>query len=356
MAGGRAGWVALGLAVVIAGGLSTAAATTPNSVALERLIGQRLVVALQGTTPSAGILARVRQGKIGGVILFGFNVRSATQVKALNVTLQAAARAGGQPPLFVMADQEGGATRRFAWAPPFDAASTLGMLSSDAARAQGVATAAALRALGVNVDLAPVVDVPRVEESFIARQARAFSNDPQRVATLASAFAGGLSAGHVSATAKHFPGLGYARVSTDQAAVVITASRSALDADLVPYRRLIGSGIPLVMLSNASYTALDGKPAVWSPPVERLLRGTLGFTGVTITDALDAVAATHRRSVASVATLSALAGVDLLLVTGSESESGAVYAHLLRAAESGALPRGGLERSYRRILALKQRS
>ena len=349
--------VGLACAVVAVGvftGWSPVRNASPTPAALDQLIGQRLVVAIRGTSPSSALLARVRSGQLGGVILFGFNVRSATQVRALSRRLQAAARAGGQPPLLIMADQEGGTTRRFAWAPPFESASELGNLSPHAVRAEAIATAAALGAVGVNVDLAPVVDVPRVEDAFIARQARAFSSDPRRVAEFAAAFAGGLAEERVSATAKHFPGLGYARISTDQAAVVVATSRARLDADLLPYRRLIESGIPLVMLANASYTALDGKPAAWSPAVERLLRGTLGFAGVSITDALDAVAPTHGRSVSSVAVLSAQAGVDLLLVTGSEAESDAVYARLLGAAEAGKLPRRGLERSYRRILALKQ--
>jgi len=239
-------------------------------------------------------------------------------------------------------------------APPARSAAELGSLTPAKVAGAGKATADALQAVGVNVDLAPVADVPRGSGSFIAAQARAFSTDPQHVASLATAFAGGLADGGVWATAKHFPGLGRARISTDVAAVTMTASRIQLDADLLPYRRLIGSGVPIVMLSNATYSALDEKPAAWSPAVETLLRRTLGFPGVTITDALDAVAPTHGRSVASVAVLAAQAGVDLLLVAGSESESEAVYRRLLAAAEAGKLPRPALERSYARIVALKR--
>ena len=246
-------------------------------------MGQRLVVAMHGTTPSAALLARVRSGQVGGVILFGANVRSTAQVRALTRSLRTAAQAGGRPALLIAVDQEGGSIRRFASAPPSRSAAQLGQLTPTRVRAEGRATAAALRAVGVNVDLAPVADIPSVSRSFIAAQARAFSTDPRRVAEYATAFAAGLADGGVAATAKHFPGLGRATVSTDVAAVTLRDTPAQLDTDALPYRSLIGAGVPLVMVSNAAYSALDGKPAAWSPAVQALLRRRLGFTGVTIT-------------------------------------------------------------------------
>lgn len=348
------------LALVIALGWTVAARPAQvtgaqQAPAVAELVGQRLIVAIRGTSASAGLLRRIGQGQVGGVILFGGNVRNAPQVRALTRSLREAASAGGRPPPLVMVDQEGGLIRRLRWAPPVRSATELGRLTALSVRAAGRATAMALRDAGVNVDLAPVADVPGVAGSFIAAQRRAFSADPHRAATLTTAFAAGLADGGVLATAKHFPGLGRATVSTDAAAVTLTVSRAQLDADLEPYRALIAASVPIVMISNATYSALDAKPGAWSPAVETLLRRTLGFTGVTITDALEAVARTHARPVASVALLAAQAGVDLLLVTGSELESDAVYQRLLAAAGTGTLPAAGLERSYDRILALKAR-
>jgi len=341
--------------VASVGAVTATPGRTAAQPTMEQLVGQRFVVAMKGTTPSAGLLTRIRHGDVGGVILFGANVRSAAQVRALTASLTAAAAAGGQLRPFVLVDQEGGPTRRFLWAPPRLSAAQLGAGTAAAARAEGKATAAALRDLGVDVDLAPVVDVPHVSGSFIALQARAFSSDPQRVASLATAFARGLADGGVAATAKHFPGLGGARVSTDVSAVTIRESPARLDSDLAPYRALIAAGVPLVMLSSATYTALDAKPATWSLAAERLLRGQLGFAGVTITDALDAAGPTHGRSVASAAVLSAEAGVDLLLVTGGELESWRVFERLITAAYTGTLSSTNLHRSYARIAALKER-
>jgi beta-N-acetylhexosaminidase len=112
--------------------------------------------------------------------------------------------------------------------------------------------------------------------------------------------------------------------------------------------------VPIVMISNASYPALDSKPAPWSPRIQSLLRNELGFEGVTITDALDGAAATRRRSLQSVAVLSAQAGVDILLFTGSEASSAAAYERLVAASFEGRIPAAALRRSYYRILALKR--
>lgn len=311
---------------------------------------------MTGTSPDAGLLERVRAGQVGGVILSNDNVRNALQVRALTDSLRAAARAGGQPRPFVAVDQEGGPTRRLGWAAPVRSAAQLGRLTPAAVRAQGLAAARALRAAGVDVDLAPVADVPNGPGSFLAAKGRAFSADPARAATLATAFAQGLADGGVAATAKHFPGLGRATKTPDHAVVAIPATRAQLSNDLRPFRSLIAGGVPLVMLSNASYTAFGPKPAVLSSAVHSLLRGELGFEGGTISDALDAASARRGRSVESTAVLAAEAGTDLLLFTSGEAQTAAVYERLLERARDGAIPRRSLERSYARILALKGRA
>ena len=342
------------IAVATVGLLAAPTNAVRHAVPVEQLVGQRLVVAMQGTSPSAALLERIRAGQIGGVILFGGNVRTAPQVRALTRALRSAAEVVGQPRLLIAVDQEGGGTRRFRWAPPARAAAELGRTSEATVVGAGRATALALRALGANVDLAPIADVPSVAGSFIEAQQRAYADDPGRAGRLAAAFAEGLADGGVAATAKHFPGLGRARRNTDLAAVSITASQAALASDVIPFRALIAAGVPLVMLSNATYPSLDAKPAAWSPGVQTLLRRDLGFKGVTITDALEAVAATHGRSVSSAALLAAQAGVDLLLVVGSERSSSLVFDYLVAAAREGRLPAASLQRSYERVMQLKR--
>jgi beta-N-acetylhexosaminidase len=248
-----------------------------------------------------------------------------------------------------MTDQEGGLVRRFRWAPPAASAERLGVRTEGSIRKTGRSAALALERLGVDVDLAPVADIPSVAGSFIGESERGFSTVPQRAAKDVTAFAAGLLDGGVAPTLKHFPGLGLATVSTDDAAVRITSPARALVPGLVPYRRAIAAGVaPLVMISNASYTAYGNRVAAWSPRTATLLR-TLGFTGATITDALEPLARTHGLALSEAALRAARAGVDLLLMVGPESSTEEVYDRLLAEARAGDLPRAALERSADRI-------
>ncbi|HEY7177732.1 MAG TPA: glycoside hydrolase family 3 N-terminal domain-containing protein [Gaiella sp.] len=315
---------------------------------LETLVGARLVVGMEGTSPSPALLDRIRRGRVGGVILMGANVRSAPEVRALTGRLRAAAGEGGRR-LLIMTDQEGGLVRRFRWAPPAASAEQLGLRTEGTIRRTGRATAAALERLGVDVDLAPVADVPAVPASFVAAMDRGFSTKPTGAAKDVTAFAAGLLDGGVAPTLKHFPGLGLATTSTDDAAVRIDVPEESLAPGLVPYRRAIAAGVvPLVMVSNAAYTAYDGQVAAWSPRVLATLGG-LGFTGATMTDALEPLARTHRTTLGQAALRAARAGVDLLLCVGSERSTEAVYDELLAAARAGRLSRTALEESAARI-------
>ncbi|MFN8223831.1 MAG: glycoside hydrolase family 3 N-terminal domain-containing protein [Gaiellales bacterium] len=338
-------------AAVIAG--STSPAPAAPAPTLRELVGQRFVISFAGTSPSEALLARVRRGEIGGVILFGPNVARASQVRGLTQALHGAAREAGRPRLLVVTDQEGGAIRRFRWAPPLPSADLIGAMSPPEIRAFGRRTAASLRGLGVDVDLAPVADTPRVEGAFIEAQRRAFSRDPDRVAGAAVAFARGLADGDVLATAKHFPGLGGAVGNTDFVPVTVGGGSAGARADLVPFRRLVESGVPLVMLSNAVYPAYGSTPALLAPAVHSLLRETLGFDGVTITDALEPVARTRGIALSTLAVRTARAGTDLLLFAGGEGASADAFRRVLAAAREGELSRVALERSYRRIVAMK---
>jgi beta-N-acetylhexosaminidase len=354
--GGRA---ALGLAsaAVLAGAGPAPAAQPVRAPTLGQLVGQRLVVGIVGTHANRQILARIRSGQVGGVILFGGNISTPSQVASLTAALQAAARAGGRPRLIVATDQEGGEVKRLPWAPPNLSAQELGTRPASRSHSSGVATGAALAAVGVNVDLAPVADVPAGPQDFIAAQHRAFSTSRFTVADDATAFAAGLEQGGVLPTLKHFPGLGLATVSTDAALVHITASRTRLTKGLLPYQVTMRHRLgPIIMLSTAVYPALDWRAAAWSPPIiHGLLRGDLGFAGVTITDSIDSAAAVRHQTDPPVALRSAMAGADLLLITGSQATSAAVYSRLLSAARSGQLPMANLTASYNRIVALKGR-
>ena len=347
----------ISLAALVAAAVVSVAAPRAQAVAptpsTRELVGQRLMVAMHGTQPSPALRARVRRGEVGGIILFGSNITSPAQLRRLTAGLQSAARAAGRPPLLIATDQEGGSVRRLPWAAPAESATELGGSSPATIQREALLAGRALRAGGVTVDLAPVADVPG-QGSFMAAADRTFGASGAVVGRSVTAFVRGLAAARVAAAAKHFPGIGRATSNTDSSLVEIRSSRGVLESDLVPFRAAIGAGVPMVMISNATYPALDSKPAPWSPRIQALLRGELGFKGVTITDALDGAAATRRRTLQSVAVLSAQAGIDILLFTGSETSSAAAYERLVTAAAADRIPAAGLRRSYDRILALKQ--
>ena len=306
-----------------------------------------------GVTPSGGFLARIQRGELGGVILFGGNITTLSQLKATIATLQAAAARGGNPPLFIATDQEGGAVRRLPAGPPSASAEKIGAQDSPQTVAQiGNATGLYLRKLGIDVDLAPVLDVGNAATSFLGN--RIFSSNPVTVASLGSSFVSGLQGARVAATAKHFPGLGTAPGNTDTHAVLVTSSRQELVRRLASFRAAIRGGVKLMMVSNASYKALDpsGLPACLSPAiVGKLLRGQLGFSGVVITDAMSAPGpAAH-----SDAPIRAMnAGVDILLYSDGRALSAQAFSQLVSAVRSGEIPLATLEASYARIQALKR--
>ncbi|HEY3523118.1 MAG TPA: glycoside hydrolase family 3 N-terminal domain-containing protein [Candidatus Limnocylindrales bacterium] len=330
-----------------------ASAATPST---GQLVGQKLMVAMSGTTPSASLLARIRAGQIGGVILFGSNVESAAQLVALTTSLRGAAVAGGQPRLLIATDQEGGSVRRLPWAAPTLSPPRMGALDDAAtARAQGRRTGIDLACAGVDNDLAPVADVPASTSSFMYQQGRTWSFSASVTASMSAAFADGLVAGGDVPAMKHFPGIGRATHNTDTSVVTIDASKDVLDPGLEPYRRAITNGIPMIMLANATFTAYDAADAAgWSHAISvGLLRDTLGFSGVSITDSLSGTAAARGVTATSLAIKAAKAGTDMILVTGSESATAHTYDRLVEKATSGAIPRSTLETSYDRILALK---
>jgi beta-N-acetylhexosaminidase len=342
--------VLLGALILPAAG--SAAPTT------AQMVGQRMVVAFSGTTAKAPLLARIRAGQIGGVILFSKNIRSAAQLRRLTARLQKAAKAGGRPRLVIATDQEGGLVRRLPWAPPKASAQELGATSAAHIQAVGHRAGTALRAAGVNLDLAPVADVPSSPANFLEAQRRAFSTSRFAVATDTAAFAQGLEAGRVEPAFKHFPGLGRAgAVSTDEGLVEIGASRRQITRGLLPYQVARRRSLhPVVMLSTAVYPAYSPRAAAWSKAIAgTLLRHDLGFKGPTITDSLTTAAAVRRAGVSVLAVKSAKVGVDLLLITGPASTSRAAYAAVLREARSGAIRLASLKASYARILKLKSR-
>ncbi len=337
--------------------LAIAAATPPVSLKpsvppTDKLLGQRIMVGFPGTSAPGWLTGAVRAGHVGSVILFSPNISSRTQLKALTSSLQRAARAGGNPPLLIAVDQEGGQVKRLPAGPPSLSPPQIARTGSTrVASSQGRATGNYLKGLGINWDLAPVVDVPTYSGAFIWRQGRAFSFSPAAVAKYATPFALGIQGTRVAATAKHFPGLGSAAVDTDNKRDELHPTAAQRQGALVPYRALIARGLDSVMVSTAGFPAYDrsGAAAALSAPIIRgLLRGKLHFGGVTITDALGTPTG-HDEVTAGV--LAASAGADVLLFTDSAPGE---LAALERAYARGRITTAAATASYQRIVALKK--
>ncbi len=289
------------------------------------------------------------------MILFEDNVRSPRRARREIERLQSIRRPPGlEAPLLVMVDQEGGAVRRLP-GPPIPSAAEMGARGREYAMRRGRATARSLAQVGFNVDLAPVLDVAR-PGSAIGREGRAFGGRPDTVIDAGvDGFALGLATGGpVAATAKHFPGLGAAAANTDLAAQRITLSADQLRrSDQRPFAAFADAGGEIVMLSLATYPAFADRPAAFSRQVvEGELRSRIGFDGVTITDALDAAAATGFGSRPRVALAAVGAGDDLLLYPDwrAARATGDLLSGRL---QSGRLQRERFERAAERVLELR---
>jgi beta-N-acetylhexosaminidase len=363
-------------AVAVAGSAPTAAArhladppppgVSPGIQRLSttQLAGQRVIYSYPGLTPPPALLRGIRRGEAAGVIFFAGNISSRAQLAAVSRQLQRADASRRNPlraPLLLMTDQEGGVVRRLPGAPDL-AEQQIGQAADPAAQARlaGAGAAANLRGSGVNVNLAPVLDVYRTVGNFIDQYGRSYSRYPGQVATLGADFIRAQQAGRVAAAAKHFPGLGAAARSqdTDLRPVTLPVSTAALHrVDERPYRAAIAARFKLVMVSWAVYPALDpGRPAGLSPlVVQGELRQRLGFGGVTITDALEAGALRRYGTIARRSQLAALAGMDLLLCAGhSVGEGQRAVAGLARAYRNGTVSRGSGEAAVARIASLRR--
>lgn len=295
----------------------------------------------------------IREGRVSGVILFDRNAGTRRAVRRLTAELQSIPRPPAvDRPLLVTVDQEGGLVRRLP-GPPYAAADEIGARGPAAAERVGRATGESLREMGVNVDLAPVLDLGRPGFA-ITEERRAFGRRPGAVSDRGVAFARGLAAAGVAATAKHFPGLGGARLNTDDAVQRVGLSaRTLRGADQRPFAGFSDAGGQLVMLSTAIYPALSHKPAAFSPAIATgELRERLGFQGVSITDALGTVSARAIGGAARTAMAAARAGADLVLFTDLRSADRAQRA-LARGLREGSLDRAEFEQSVARVLALR---
>jgi beta-N-acetylhexosaminidase len=342
---------------------ASAGSVVPSSLSLRQKIGQLLVVGFRGQKASkTSPLGRaIAAGQLGGVILFDRNIASAAQLGDLTAGL--AELAPRQWPLIVAVDQEGGQVTRLGPAHGFPAVPSQASVGrrDDAAYATQVydRVAATLAANGINLNLAPVVDL-NVNRSnpAIGALERSFSADADVVSEMARACVQAHHSRGVLTTLKHFPGIGSASGNTDSAPVDV--SKTWTEGELVPFRDLVGSGdADIVMVGHTFNTNLDPKyPASLSrATVATLLRGDLGWDGPVITDDLQAVAITRRVKRADAIAFALDAGADLLLFgspTTSEPDlAKPLVEAIVKLVDSGRIKEARIDLSVARIAHLR---
>ncbi len=300
-------------------------------------VAQMLVCGFPGKTLGSDdpIIRAIRDDGLGGVILFARNIESPAQLRNLTSTLRAAA---GDRTLLIAIDQEGGAVARLNrdnGFPDTPTAARVGRRNDTRyAHEVGAAIAQTLTDAGINLNLAPVVDLNvNPTNPSIGALDRSFSPNPEVVVAMAGQFMDAHRAQGVLTTLKHFPGLGSATGNTDREFVDITATWTQVE--LEPFRQLIAAGrADLVMIGNALNGQLDLRnPATLSAPTHNLLRDDLGWDGVVITDDLMAGAIVDNYSADEVLRRSIRAGNDLLLLANTGSDAADVVQPALDAIE-----------------------
>jgi beta-N-acetylhexosaminidase len=331
-------------------------ATAVGTWNLERRAAQLVVVpAEEDAVLAAHPLAA--EGA-GGIILFGSQAPS--DLPANLAALQRAA-AGG-PPLLVMADEEGGKVQRLAnlvgnlpW--PRTMAATITPAQT---RALAEQTGRRMRAIGVTMDLAPVLDLSDSSgpDAVHPDGPRSFSIDAPVATAYGLAFAQGLEEGGVIPVVKHFPGLGQATSNSDDGPAYVPPLSALKAGALRPFEAAIKSGVPAVMVANAAIPGLTGAvPASLSAAaISGLLRHELGFRGLVLTDTLSALAVQDAGySVPQAAARAVEAGADMVLFTSPDPEVTAndVIASIVSAAASGQLPTARLDDAVNHVLQIK---
>lgn len=334
------------------------------SAELEKMIGQMVMVGFKSTDAEGigELESQIKEGRVGGVILYGYNVESPAQVRRLNDSLKALA-GKGNPVLFTAVDQEGGKVQRLTRGKGFESFPSHAKIAEDysPARAYNVFSVLAktVKDAGFNVNFAPSVDLNINPDSpVIGKIGRSFSADPSRAVLYAEEFITAHSEINVATSLKHFPGHGSAKTDSHLGFTDITGTWSRVE--LEPFKALISKGVvSSVMTAHVFNGRIDTDyPATMSSKHLALLRDDLGFDGVIFSDDLQMGAVRDNYDLETALVKAVQAGVDVLVYSNfffydplfPEKAS----AILTEAVKKGEIDIKNIEASYKRILRLKK--
>ena len=337
---------------------------TPEEKAAQLfVVTPEALTGFAGTVIAAGDLTREAFDEIpvGGIVYMGDNLENSDQTREMLSDMQEISLDRIGIPAFLCVDEEGGTVARISGASGFDIPDFPDMCdigaSGDTSRAQeiGEEMGSYLSDLGFNVDFAPVADVYSNEENAVVEY-RAFSSDPQVVATMAAAFSQGISSRGVLYSYKHFPGHGNTAADSHAGFAESDADLATLrDRELIPFRDGIERGVPMIMVGHISLPNVtqDDLPASLSGEIiTGLLREELEYDGIVITDAMNMGAIADNYSSGEAALLALEAGADLLLMPSSFSSA---YEAVVGAIRDGTISQERVDESLTRILRTKLR-
>ncbi len=330
-----------------------------HKMTLDQKLGQLIVTGFPAGEISGDFRELVEEYSVGNVILFRYNQFSYPQLKGLcrELTEWIGAKTGIPP--FITSDEEGGIVSRL----PEDMGkmpSAMGQASlGDAARVRRAAflTGEELRDVGINFNLAPVLDInDNIANPVIG--VRSYGTDSDGVCRFALAALAGYQQAGVVTTGKHFPGHGDTETDSHLALPVIRSSLAQLEArELIPFREAIAAGVPAITIAHILFPALEsgGVPATMSSNIiTGLLREQMGFRGLAISDCMEMNAIKETVGVARGTVEAVKAGMDLIFISRTPGEVKAALAALHAAVESGELPMARVDEAVGRILACKE--
>ncbi len=334
--------------------------TTLDLSELNSKIGRLFIAGIPEPQLDPETEALIRDYNLGGVILFNRNIKNPVQLAELCNDLQEMALKYHGTPLFLAVDQEGGPVSRFK--KPFtrfpgNTAIGEDQMAVDRAAEFARVTSKEMRLVGLNMNMAPVVDVQGGQpEKHLA--GRMFCDDPEKVALLGQTVVREFQANRIMAVAKHFPGLGKSPLDPHHDLPTIDADFKEIEEiDLPPFRAVIMEDVCAIMTSHAIYPALDPDlPATISEKVlTGLLRENLGFQGLIITDDLEMGAIGKKWGTANGAAAAFKAGADILLICKDQNLVSESLNMLRGKLIKGEIPFQRLEQSVERIMKLKSR-
>jgi beta-N-acetylhexosaminidase len=323
---------------------------------LKEKIGQLLIAGFNGTTPPKGLLSIIKKYQLGGVVLFKRNLANPLQIAKLCDGLQ---KTSPHVPLFTCIDHEGGRVNRlpkhFTVLP---SQATMGSCnSSQLSYAIGEIMANELKTVGINFNFSPVLDVYTNTASPVIGD-RAFGKSAGLVSTMGLAVIAGLQDNGVMACGKHFPGHGDTSSDSHEELPVVNRTLEQLrEVELRPFQHAMTNGLRALMTAHVKYPALDETyPATLSKKIiTKLLRSSMRFDGLVLTDDLEMKAITQEYGLEDAAIKALQAGADMLLVCHREDRQVAILEAILKGVKTGQLSEKQLDTSLLRILSFKQR-